>query len=272
MMRDNTMGCKAARPNNPSGPSTAAASTFLNVTLMILSTDMPKKILIIEDNRDLAHLIESHLQDLAFQVDTAFDGTSGLTRAESGNYDLIILDLMLPGVDGLEICRRLRRRTSYVPILMLTAKSSEMDRVVGLEIGADDYVAKPFSIRELLARVKAILRRVEGVKNESQSQSPSVLRIGDLEIDPAKRSATLEGRSIELTAKEFDLLVHFANNPGKVYTRSQLLDRVWGYGHDGYEHTVNSHINRLRAKIEKDPAHPAYVLTVWGVGYKFAEL
>jgi len=239
---------------------------------MILSMNMTKKILIIEDNRDLAHLLQSHLRDLAFQADAEFDGAAGLARARSDNYDLIILDLMLPGIDGLEICRRLRRRSSYVPILMLTAKSSEMDRVVGLEIGADDYVAKPFSIRELLARVKAILRRVEELKNGSQDQSAAVLRIGDLEIDPSKRSATLEGRSIVLTAKEFDLLLHFARNPGRVYTRSQLLDTVWGYGHDGYEHTVNSHINRLRAKIESDPAHPVYILTVWGVGYKFAEL
>jgi DNA-binding response OmpR family regulator len=233
---------------------------------------MSKKILIIEDNRDLAQLLEGHLKDLAFRVDLAFDGIAGLAKADSDNYDLIILDLMLPGLDGIEICRRLRRRSSYVPILMLTAKSSEMDRVVGLEIGADDYVAKPFSIPELLARVKAILRRVAELKNGAKEQFPAVIRIGDLAIDPAKRSAILEGRSIDLTAKEFDLLLHFARNPGKVYTRSQLLDRVWGYGHDGYEHTVNSHINRLRAKIEEDPAHPAYILTVWGVGYKFADM
>jgi DNA-binding response OmpR family regulator len=179
---------------------------------------------------------------------------------------------MLPGLDGIEICRRLRRRSSYIPILMLTAKSSEMDRVVGLEIGADDYVTKPFSIPELLARVKAIFRRVEELTNDARAHIPAVLMAEDLVIDPAKRSATLKGRSIDLTAKEFDLLLHFARNPGKVYTRSQLLDRVWGYGHDGYEHTVNSHINRLRAKIEKDPAHPVYILTVWGVGYKFVDL
>jgi DNA-binding response OmpR family regulator len=233
---------------------------------------MPKNILIIEDNRDLAHLLESHLRDLSFQVDVAFDGIAGFAKADSDNYDLIILDLMLPGLDGIEICRRLRRESSYVPILMLTAKSSEMDRVVGLEIGADDYVTKPFSIRELLARVKAILRRVEELTNDARSHIPAVLRAGDLVINPIKRSATIEGRSIDLTAKEFDVLLHFARNPGKVYTRSQLLDMVWGYGHDGYEHTVNSHINRLRAKIEKDPAHPAYILTVWGVGYKFADL
>ena len=233
---------------------------------------MPKKILIIEDNRDLARLLESHLQDLAFQVDVAFDGLTGFAKANSDHYDLIILDLMLPGLDGMEVCRRLRRTPSYVPILMLTAKSSEMDRVIGLEIGADDYVTKPFSIRELLARAKAILRRVEELREGAKAHVKSAIRFGDLVLDPAKRSASREGRSIDLTAKEFDLLLHFARNPGKVYTRSQLLDMVWGYGHEGYEHTVNSHINRLRAKIEKDPAHPAYIRTVWGVGYKFAEL
>lgn len=232
---------------------------------------MSKKILIIEDNRDLAHLLESHLRDLAFQVDLSFDGVAGLAKANSDNYDLVILDLMLPGLGGIEICQRLRRKSSYVPILMLTAKSSEMDRVVGLEVGADDYVTKPFSIRELLARVKAIFRRVDELTDGTKQESQAVIRSGDLVIDPIKRSAHIEDRAVDLTAKEFDLLLHFARNPGKVYTRSQLLDTVWGYGHEGYEHTVNSHINRLRAKIEEDPAHPAYVLTVWGVGYKFID-
>jgi DNA-binding response OmpR family regulator len=232
---------------------------------------MSKKILIIEDNRDIARLLENHLRDLAFQVDLSFDGIAGLAKADSDNYDLVILDLMLPGLDGVEICQRLRRKSSYVPILMLTAKSSEMDRVVGLEVGADDYVTKPFSIRELIARVKAIFRRVDELTDGAKEDFPAVIRIGDLVIDPIKRSAQIAGRSVDLTAKEFDLLLHFARNPGKVYTRSQLLDIVWGYGHDGYEHTVNSHINRLRAKIEEDPAHPAYVLTVWGIGYKFID-
>lgn len=232
---------------------------------------MSKKILIIEDNRDLAHLLEGHLHDSAFEVDLSFDGIAGLARAKSDNYDLVILDLMLPGLDGIEICQRLRRKSSYVPILMLTAKSSEMDRVVGLEVGADDYVTKPFSIRELLARVKAIFRRVDELRNGAKAELPAVIRSGDLVVDPIKRSAHIAGRPVDLTAKEFDLLLHFARNPGKVYTRSQLLDIVWGYGHEGYEHTVNSHINRLRAKIEEDPAHPAYVLTVWGVGYKFID-
>jgi len=233
---------------------------------------MPKKILIIEDNRDLARLLETHLRDLAFQVNLAFDGPAGVAKAEADHYDLIILDVMLPGLDGIEICRRLRRNPPYVPILMLTAKSSEMDRVVGLEIGADDYVTKPFSIPELLARVKAILRRVEELSEGAGEIAPAVIQAGDLVIDPGRRKATIAGLTLDLTAKEFDLLLHFARNPGKVYTRSQLLDRVWGYGHDGYEHTVNSHINRLRAKIEKDSAHPDFILTVWGVGYKFVEL
>ena len=233
---------------------------------------MPNKILIIEDNLDLANLLKSHLMDLAFEVDMAFDGLDGLARTDIVNYDLIILDLMLPGLDGIEVCRRIRRKSTYTPILMLTAKSSEMDRVVGLEIGADDYVTKPFSISELLARVKAILRRVEELTSGTKEDTSVVLRAGDIVIDPTKRMVLVKDQSIDLTAKEFDLLLHFAKNPGKVYTRSQLLDVVWGYGHAGYEHTVNSHINRLRAKIEKDPTHPRYVLTVWGVGYKFADV
>jgi DNA-binding response OmpR family regulator len=233
---------------------------------------MAKKILIIEDNRDLAHLLKGHLKDLGFKADVAFDGISGLAKVDSDHYDLIILDLKLPGLDGMEVCRRLRRKPPYIPILMLTAKSAETDRVVGLEIGADDYVTKPFSIRELLARVKAIFRRIEELTEAQKETMPVVIQAGGLMIDSTKRIAQVEGRSVDLTAKEFDLLLHFARNPGKVYTRSQLLDTVWGYGHDGYEHTVNSHINRLRAKIEKDPAHPEYILTVWGVGYKFVDL
>ncbi len=232
---------------------------------------MGKKILIIEDNEDLARLLELHLRDLSHEVDLSFDGLKGLALAEAGDYDLIILDLMLPGLDGLEVCRRLRAGSPYPPILMLTSKSSELDRVLGLEMGADDYVVKPFSIRELLARVKAIFRRMESLKGEDSAGHGETIRTGDLAIDPQRRSVTLKGEPVELTAKEFDLLHHFARHPGRVYTRSQLLDQVWGYGHDGYEHTVNSHINRLRGKIEADPAHPDYVLTVWGVGYKFAE-
>ncbi len=232
---------------------------------------MAKHILIIEDNRELSDLLGMHLRDLSFEVDSAADGKEGLTKAESYSYDLVILDLMLPGLNGLEICRRLRARPSYVPILMLTSKSSELDRVLGLEIGADDYVTKPFSIMELLARVKAIFRRIETLEQNKQKATHDTIRAGDLSIDPDKRLATANGKRIDLTTKEFDLLLQFARHPGRVYTRAQLLDIVWGYGHEGYEHTVNSHINRLRAKIEDDPAQPRYILTVWGVGYKFTD-
>jgi DNA-binding response OmpR family regulator len=232
---------------------------------------MSRTILVVEDNKDLAHLLEMHLRDLSFDVDLAFDGDKGLAKAETETYDLIILDLMLPGLDGLEICRRLRSRGGYAPILMLTSKSSELDRVLGLEMGADDYVTKPFSIRELLARVKAIFRRMDELKSEHRSGESTVLKAGELVIDPEKRHVTVKGKTVDLTAKELDLLYHFARHPGRVFSRSQLLDKVWGYGHDGYEHTVNSHINRLRAKIEDNPAQPGYILTVWGVGYKFAD-
>jgi DNA-binding response OmpR family regulator len=175
-------------------------------------------------------------------------------------------------MNGLEVCRQLRTKPDYTPILMLTAKSSEVDRVLGLEVGADDYLTKPFSIRELLARVKALFRRVDALGIQTAVTDTSTpIRAGDLVIDIERRRVTLQGNPVELTAKEFALLLQFAKHPGKVYTRSQLLDLVWNYGHDGYEHTVNSHINRLRAKIEKDPAHPDYIRTVWGVGYKFSE-
>jgi DNA-binding response OmpR family regulator len=231
---------------------------------------MQKRILIIEDNTELSRLLAMHLRDLSFQVDIASDGPSGLAQAGKAAYDLIILDLMLPGMDGIEVCRRIRERPSYVPIVMLTARSSETDRVVGLEVGADDYVTKPFSIRELLARVKAIFRRIEQTGSTERLRRGRIER-GGVVIDPERRAVTVDGHAVELTAKEFDLLLYFAGHPGRVFTRSQLLDAVWGYGHDGYEHTVNSHINRLRAKIEKDPARPRYVLTAWGVGYRFAE-
>jgi DNA-binding response OmpR family regulator len=230
-----------------------------------------KHILIIEDNGDLAHLLEVHLRDLSYEVEIAGDGVSGLARAETDRFDLIILDVMLPGLDGVEVCRRLRAKHYYIPILMLTSKSSELDRVLGLEIGADDYVTKPFSIVELMARVKALLRRVELLARAQETSEEPVISVGELGIDPKKRNVLLRGRPVDLTAKEFDLLLYFARNQGRVFTRAQLLDAIWGYSHDGYEHTVNSHINRLRAKIEDNPARPDYILTVWGVGYKFAE-
>ncbi len=232
---------------------------------------MSNRILIVEDDHDIAHLLDLHLREQFFEVDCVVDGEQGLARAQANDYDLILLDLMLPKFDGIEVCRRLRAASNDTPILMLTAKSSEVDRVLGLEIGADDYLTKPFSIQELLARVKAILRRVELLRKKSPEIQDEKIEINRLLIDVARRTVKVKGRPVELTAREFDLLIYFARNPGRVFSRAHLLDQVWGYGHEGYEHTVNSHINRLRKKIEKDPTNTEYILTVWGVGYKFAE-
>ncbi len=226
-----------------------------------------RHVLVIEDNHDISELIALHLRDIECKVTQAADGETGLDLALTGGFDLIVLDLMLPGLGGLEVCRRLRRDAEYTPILMLTAKSSEMDRVTGLDQGADDYLTKPFSVHELRARVKAIFRRVDSLSG--RTAEAGVIEIGDLSINTKKRTVSLGDRPVTLTAKEFDLLEQFARHPGRVYTRAQLLDLIWGYGHANYEHTVNSHINRLRAKIEEDPAQPKYVVTVWGVGYKF---
>ena len=230
-----------------------------------------KKILVVEDNPELSDLLYLHLSDQSWQVDLARDGNTGFKKAASGNYDLIILDIMLPGMDGIEILKSLRAGGLVMPVLMLTSKSSEIDRVLGLELGADDYITKPFSIRELIARIKAVFRRMETLTTVDRKQPESVLKAGRLAIDPGKRKVTFSGRPVDLTAKEYDLLYFFARHPGRVFTRAQLLEQVWGYGHDGYGHTVNSNINRLRAKIETDPARPCYILTVWGVGYKFME-
>jgi len=232
---------------------------------------MGRRILVVEDDRDIAELVGLHLKDLGVEATLIHDGSAALELALKKPFDLVILDLMLPGMDGLEICRRLRAQKNYTPILMLTARSADVDRIVGLELGADDYLTKPFSVRELIARVKALLRRVDALTRPEPVPAETLLEHGPLRIDAEKRKVTIRGEEIDLTAKEFDLLLQFARTPGRVYTRAQLLDLVWGYGHDGYEHTVNSHINRLRTKIEEDHAHPAYILTVWGVGYKFAE-
>lgn len=233
---------------------------------------MTHQVLIIEDDDDIGRLVQLHLLDICCNADIAITGMEGLQKFGARQYDLVILDLMLPELDGLTVCQQLRKLPGYVPILMLTARSSELDRVLGLELGADDYLTKPFSIAELKARVKALFRRVEAMTNALGNRNePENLVRGELSIDVSKRQAFLAKQKVTLTAREFDLLVHFANNPGRVYTRAQLLDKVWGYGHDGYEHTVNSHINRLRSKIEKNPAKPRYILTVWGIGYKFTD-
>lgn len=230
---------------------------------------MSRNVLVIEDDNDIAQLVRMQLAGLVCETTVLNDGRAGLAEALARPYDLVVLDLMLPGVDGLEICRRLRSERRYTPILMLTARSTELDRVLGLEMGADDYLAKPFSVLEFVARVKAIFRIVDMLANSAAGEQ-MLIACKDLKIDVERRDVTVRGAPVLLTAKEFQLLLYFAQNPGRVYTRGQLLDQVWGYNsHSGYEHTVNSHINRLRAKIETDPNSPEYIQTVWGVGYKF---
>ena len=231
-----------------------------------------RKVLIVEDEPDIARLVQTHLKDIGCVADIAGNGAAAQQAFGRQRYQLVVLDLMLPDTDGLTLCRQLRAATDYVPILMLTAKSTELDRVLGLEMGADDYLTKPFSIPELLARIKALFRRVEALSRPAaESAKQELIEQSGLQIDTATRRVTVRGREVELTAREFDLLLFFARHPGHVFSRVQLLDQVWGYNHDGYEHTVNSHINRLRAKIETDPANPDYILTVWGVGYKFTD-
>ncbi len=234
---------------------------------------MSEKILVVEDEEDINALIALNLESSGFEVTRCLDGTEGLELASSGQFNVIVLDIMLPGVDGLQICQTLRAQGNYTPILMLTAKKTEADRVMGLEVGADDYLTKPFSVLELQARVKALLRRVSFLKQtqEDEEDESGDMRFGDLTIRQDSRDILIGERSVSLTAKEFDLLLYVANFPGQVFSREQLLNAVWGYQHSGYEHTVNSHINRLRAKLEEDPSDPKYVLTVWGIGYKFSE-
>ncbi|WP_240022852.1 response regulator transcription factor [Serratia marcescens] len=231
--------------------------------------DKPKRILIVEDDGDIAELLQLHLRDEGYAISHAADGNRGMAMLEQGGWDALILDLMLPGVDGLEICRRARTMTRYTPIIITSARSSEVHRVLGLELGADDYLAKPFSMLELVARVKVLFRRQEAMSRNLRMEA-GVLSFNDLTIDPIAREVHLHQQPVELTPREFDLLYFFARHPGQVFSRLSLLNQVWGYQHEGYEHTVNTHINRLRIKIERNPAEPERILTVWGMGYKFA--
>jgi DNA-binding response OmpR family regulator len=236
-------------------------------------TEQQRHILVVEDDADIAELVRLNLADEGYAVDWAADGETGLARLKAGPepgtaYDALILDLMLPGVDGLEVCRQARALPHYTPIIIISAKSAETQRILGLELGADDYVTKPFSVLELIARVKALFRRVDAL-GKAARQDAGHVELGDLRIDPVSREARLNGQPLDLTAREFDLLFFFARQPGRVFSRLDLLNQVWGYSHEGYEHTVNTHINRLRNKIERDPAKPTLIRTVWGVGYKF---
>lgn len=231
--------------------------------------DSSKHILVVEDDRHIAELLCLHLGDEGYSVVHAADGTEGLRLLETGAWDALVLDLMLPGMDGLELCKRARSMARYTPIIITSARSSEVHRILGLELGADDYLAKPFSMLELVARVKALLRRTDAMARDLRADA-GTLELDGLRIDPLARVASLKGQAIDLTPREFDLLYFFARHPDQVYSRLDLLNQVWGYMHDGYEHTVNTHIHRLRTKIEDDPADPRRILTVWGRGYKFS--
>ena len=224
---------------------------------------MNETILIIEDEPKVAKLARDYLEQSGFRVLTAVDGKTGLAMALRDHPDLIVLDLMLPGMDGLDVCRVLRRQND-VPIIMLTARSEEMDRLIGLELGADDYVTKPFSPRELVARVRALLRRAQGTVYQ-----PGVLRAGDLTIDIDAHRLTLKDENIHLTRFEFNLLQILVQHPGQIYSRAQLLEKLHGVAFDGYDRSVDAHIKNLRRKIEVDPTQPRYILTIYGVGYKF---
>ncbi len=225
-----------------------------------------RTVVVVEDDRDIAELVRSALSDAGWSVRIVHDGVLGLEAGLDDATDLVVLDLMLPGMDGLDVARRLRDARPDLLLLMLTAKATELDRVLGLELGADDYVTKPFSLRELQARVKALVRRQAAARDATPGGAP--IDIGPLTIDPAGRSATLDGAAVHLTQREFDLLVFLARHAGQVFSRHELLDRIWGAGFDGFAHTVNSHINRLRTKIERDPTDPQLIQTVWGRGYK----
>lgn len=224
-----------------------------------------------EDNADLARLVSMQLSSIDLTSDVADNGRAALKLHEAGQYNLLVLDLMLPEVDGLEVCRQVRARDAHIPILMLTARAEETDRVLGLEIGADDYLTKPFGLAELSARVRALLRRANLAYAGSPEPQTEQLRHGNLSMDLKRRELHLDNQAIELTALEFELMQHFLRHPGEVFTRIELLNQVWGHQGGVYQHTVNSHINRLRAKIECDPGQPEKILTVWGVGYKLAD-
>ena len=228
-------------------------------------------LLVVEDDENISTAISEYFARAGYNVRTATDGLTGVQAALQDHPDVIVLDLMLPKMDGLAVCRELREKAPYIPILMLTAKDDVVDKVLGLEIGADDYITKPFNFRELEARIKSVLRRVRNRAGSEAAGDDAPIVRGRLRIDPSKREVTVGDRQVELTPKEFDLLRLFASNPGRVFPRKYLLEKIWDYSYEGYDRTIDSHINRLRAKIEENPENPQMVLTVWGIGYKFSD-
>lgn len=238
---------------------------------IVESGDRKISLLVVEDDENISTAISEYFSRAGYSVMTVEDGLAGVKAALDSHPDAVVLDLMLPKMDGLAVCKELREKVSYLPILMLTAKDDVVDKVLGLEMGADDYITKPFSLRELEARIKAVLRRARNVKEQDGLGSEAPIAHGKLRIDASKREVTIGERQVELTPKEFDLLKLFASNPGRVFPRKYLLEKIWDYSYEGYDRTIDSHINRLRAKIEDNPENPQMVLTVWGIGYKFSD-
>jgi len=226
---------------------------------------------VVEDDENISTAISEYFSRAGYDVRTVEDGLAGVKTALEDPPDAVVLDLMLPKMDGLAVCKELREKANHLPILMLTAKDDIVDRVLGLEMGADDYITKPFSLRELEARIKSVLRRTRSAPGPAGAKDESPIVRGRLRIDPARREVTIGDRQMELTPKEFDLLRLFASNPGRVFPRKYLLEKIWDYSYEGYDRTIDSHINRLRAKIEDNPENPQMVLTVWGIGYKFTD-
>src|SRR5256884_9886616 len=228
-------------------------------------------LLIIEDDDNISTAIEQYFSRAGFSVNTAADGIAGIEAAVKNRPDVVVLDLMLPKMDGLAVCKELRQKIAQMPIIMLTAKDDVVDRVLGLEMGADDYITKPFSLREVEARIKSVLRRARASVSTGDAGDETPIVRGNLRVDPVRREVTIADRHVDLTPKEFDLLRLFASNPGRVFPRKYLLEKIWDYSYEGYDRTIDSHINRLRAKIEDNPENPQLVLTVWGIGYKFTD-
>jgi DNA-binding response OmpR family regulator len=235
------------------------------------SGDRRISLLVVEDDENISTAISEYFSRAGYSVKTVEDGLAGVRTALDERPDAVVLDLMLPKMDGLAVCKELREKISYLPILMLTAKDDVVDKVLGLEMGADDYITKPFSLRELEARIKTVLRRTRNTSGQDGFRNEAPIARGRLRIDTAKREVTVGDRQVELTPKEFDLLKLFASNPGRVFPRKYLLEKIWDYTYEGYDRTIDSHINRLRAKIEDNPENPQMVLTVWGIGYKFSD-
>lgn len=228
-------------------------------------------LLVVEDDENISSAISEYFSRAGYNVKTVEDGLMGVKAALEESPDAVVLDLMLPKMDGLAVCRELREKAGQLPILMLTAKDDVVDKVLGLEMGADDYITKPFSLRELEARIKSVLRRSKAPALTDNGKDEAPVVRGRLRIDPARREVTIGERQVDLTPKEFDLLRLFAANPGRVFPRKYLLEKIWDYSYEGYDRTIDSHINRLRAKIEENPENPQMVLTVWGIGYKFSD-